>query len=324
MPVTAQPARLYRAFGLTIRSTLPLAPIPICANEPEVASPPDVTIDFGSVDPAAFGDGLRLRNWAGRPGALLFKAFEIGHFLIEDGTRITIDPHPAANLADLLSITLGTGITAMLQQRAILPLHANAIATDRGAVLTMGRSGAGKSTLLGALVAAGCTMIADDVTGVAFDETTDVPMAIPAFPAMRLWKDSLRLLGAEERVVQRVRENIEKFYLPVDRFHAEPMPIRMIVLLNSRNDVDHAPREIPVAQRVDAIYRSIHRKNFLKGLQFQQRAFAMAIRLAQTVEMVAMARPVTGASPHVMAQTVLALLEGDGERWQPRQRAAGE
>ncbi len=295
-----QPGR-YSLYGLTVASALRL---PHLLPAPTVGSRADVTIDFADLSSDDFGEGLSFRNWQGREGRLLFHAHAIGRFEISDGNRILVDRTATATDADLVSIVLGTCMAALLQQRRILPMHSSAIVTDRGAVLTIGRSGAGKSTLLAGLLQAGCTMMADDVTGVVFDEGGK-PIALPAFPAIRLWGDSLRMLGHDSAPLTRVRDDIEKFYLPVERFRDEPLPVRMVILLGSNNDSATEVRAIPLAQRVEALARYVHRKKFLRGLGLQRYGFDAVTRLAQRIDMVSISRPSLDSSPGEMARHVL-------------------
>ncbi|WP_161595905.1 hypothetical protein [Flavisphingopyxis soli] len=291
----------YCVYGLTIASVLRL---PHLLPATLVGKPADVTIDFADLSFDEFGDGLSFRNWQAREGRLLFHAHAIGLFEISDGNRILVDRTAIATDADVVSIVLGTCMAALLQQRRILPLHSSAIVTDRGAVLTIGRSGAGKSTLLAGLLQAGCTMMADDVTGIVFDES-GTPIALPAFPAMRLWGDSLGMIGHDSAPLARVRDDIEKFYLPVERFRADPLPVHMVILLTSNNDTETVVRPVPLAQRVECLARYVHRKNFLRGLGLQQYGFNTVTRLAQRIEMVSISRPSLNPRPGKMARHVL-------------------
>lgn len=291
---------VYRHYGFTLRSDLALPHL--LPGDP--AAPADADIRLAPIAGDRLAEAMHFRNWRAEPGELLFHAFGICRLLVANGTTITVEREPGATDAALVSIILGTGISALLMQRRILPMHACSIAGDGGAILVIGRSGAGKSTLLGGLVAAGCTMLADDVTGVTVD--AGGATAIPAFPAMRLWTDSLALLGrdADDGRIQ-VREDIEKYYVPVPRFHADPMPVRAVVLLQVHNGAMITRREVAMANRVEALARYVHRKNFLRGLGLQRWGFDSVVALARSVDMIAIGRPAMGATPGAMADAVI-------------------
>lgn len=289
----------YSHYGFNLRSDLALPHL--IPSDP--AAPVDAEVRLGPIAADRLGEALHFRNWRAEPGEILFHAFGICRLLIAGGRSILVERAPGATDAALVSIILGTGISALLMQRGILPMHACSIASDTGAILVIGRSGAGKSTLLGGLMAAGCTMLADDVTGVTIGDAGAT--AIPAFPAMRLWTDSLSLLGKDADEKVQVREDIEKYYVGADRFRGDPMPVRAVVLLQGHNGAAITSRPVAMANRVEALARYVHRKNFLRGLGLQRWSFDAVVRLAQTVDMVAIGRPALGATPASMAAAVI-------------------
>jgi len=104
--------------------------------------------------------------------------------------------------------------------------------------------GVGKSTLAAALVARGHALLADDVTGL-------VPAAggvrvLPAFPRLRLWADPLP--AADRR--QRVRRNLEKYWMPAARFGTAPQPVCAAFALESHNRPDFDVEPIPASREL--------------------------------------------------------------------------
>lgn len=290
----------YRHYGFTLRSDIALPHL----LPGDVDTPPDAEIRLAPIADDRLADAIHFRNWRAEPGELLFHAIGICRMLVSGGRSIVVERTPGASDAALVSIILGTGVSALLMQRRILPMHACSVASADGAILVIGRSGAGKSTLLGGLLAAGCTMLADDVTGVTVG-TDGAPMAIPAFPAMRLWRDSLSLLGRDADATVQVREDIEKYYLGVPRFREEPMPVRAVLLLQGHGGDTITMRPVAMANRVEAIARYVHRKNFLRALGLQPWAFDATVRLAQTADMIAVGRPLANCTPAAMADAVI-------------------
>lgn len=73
-------------------------------------------------------------------------------------------------------------------------LHGSCVARDeRGCVAILGRSGSGKSTLAAALVARGCSLVADDCVMIQPEEGAFLVAA--AYPGLRLTDTSVRLSG---------------------------------------------------------------------------------------------------------------------------------
>lgn len=293
-------AHWYRHYGLNMRSEIALPNLP--AGDP--AAPIDVAIRYGAIPPERPAGKGDYQNWYAGPDGLVFHGFGIGRMRISGGSAITLDPGPGVGDPAIVSILLGTGMSALLLQRRILPMHACSIATADGAILFMGRSGAGKSTLLAGLIAAGWTMLADDVTGVRIDDAGR-PIAIPAFPALRLWTDSIAQLDLHDRVHMRVRDDIEKFYVRAPRFHADPMPVRAVVLLGSNNAAAPSVRPIAMSDRVEALGRYVHRKKFVRAFGIHAWAFDALVTFASAVDMRAISRPALGATPEQMTRFVM-------------------
>ncbi|GAA0283294.1 HPr kinase [Alteraurantiacibacter aestuarii] len=293
----------YTAFGLTIQSEIELPPLPKGGG-----SAPDVLIRHGEV-PEAIDGGIAYRNWNAQPDRFLIALGPSSRMIVSRGRLIEVEGANLLEAGHLVSMILGSGLAALLMQRGTIPLHASAIATPKGAVLVMGRSGAGKSTLLTALVRRGIPMLADDVIGLHPLEDGTV-QAVPAFPAIRLWKDSLDVFGQQSDGLSKVRSSISKYYLPVSAFSSEPMPVRTIVQLTNASRQDVEIRDIPAENRIECVSRYYFRKQFLKGMQLNRGAFACAAQLARSAQFLRVTRPEGRCPPDDMARMILAHIQG--------------
>ena len=291
----------YRLYGFTLQSDIALLALPqIVGGDPADA---DVEISAGPV-PETVHMATSFRNWEAEPGCFLSTFHETGRFLVSDGRHIRYDRFDGADDSQVVSILLGTCMAALLMQRRILPVHSCSVRTERGAILVMGMSGAGKSTMLGGLLDLGLPMMADDVTGLIFD-TDGRPTALPAFPATRLWADSLRRLGHDTEGLPRVRTDMAKYYRAIDYFHPDPVPIRAIVYLQPTNLEQAAFTELDPAKRVECLSRFVHRKNFLAGMELQRWAFQAAVETVRQVPMFHLMRPAHWVEPRELAEQVL-------------------
>lgn len=293
----------YSLHGLTLDSELELPQLR--AADPRQA---DVTIEFGQVDALPPDEASQFRNWSARPGEMVITALGSARFRVTGGNRITIDPLPTATPADLISFTLGSAMSALLQQRELMPLHASSVVTPHGALLVTGRSGAGKSTLVTELVRMGMPMLADDVTALGCD-ADGVPIAKPGLPAVRLWRDALDRLGETSDGRQAVRENVDKFYLPMGDLCTEPVKVAAIVRLATKSEGTLDLTEIERADQLPWLSRHVHRKHFLPGMGLQNFAFERSLQIARHVPMLEVTRPDQGVEPAEIAQTVLAWLD---------------
>lgn len=289
----------YDVHGLVVQSEIELPYLKLSSGRA-----PDIEIALGAIEaPQSWEHALG--SWKAGPGWFLIEVEGMARMMVREGGRIQVEPAPGASSRDVVACVQGSGLAAALQQRRILPLHACAVQTDKGALLVAGRSGAGKSTLLGGLLALGFPMMADDVSAIDFDENGRA-MVSPAFPATRLWRDSVMSLGVEAERLDPVRVDMEKYYLPVDRFCAEPQPFFAMVALSEHNGADVLITSVRPTERVACLVQNSFRRRFLRGHGLLPFQFEAATRAAPQIEMARLARPSRGTPPTELAERIVA------------------
>lgn len=222
---------------------------------------PDVVICVGGVPDRLTSivyEGPLLSVAAG--GACRFGMPGVADYLVEGGSRITVQPHGDAEAPDIRLFLLGTVFGFLIHQRALLPLHAGCVEMGGKAIAFAGASGAGKSTLIAALVQRGFRMLADDLTVVDVD-AADGPAVLPSFPRVKLWRDAMERLGFVPDAFDRTRAQLEKYQVPTEsEFRKEPLSLSAIYHL-SRIRGSGSARFQPlcgmeaVGEHIRAIYR---------------------------------------------------------------------
>ena len=175
----------YRLFGLRIRSDLDLPELAACLD----AGEPDVTITLSNRDAERSPAGVHASD-----GDILFVAEDVAHYRISGGNRIQVEPALDAPDRNVRLFLLGSAFGALLHQRGLLPLHANAVEIDGRAVAFMGESGAGKSTLAAWFHDNGYPVLADDVCVISPDRH-GFPVVRKGLGRLRLWKDAVERSG---------------------------------------------------------------------------------------------------------------------------------
>ena len=274
----------YAVYGLCIRSEVAL---PFRAASPN--GEPDVTIRFGPTPETLGASAERFALWQSMPGAYLLVVEGVARYLVTGGREIVVDP-TGDDAAAVSTFLLGSVLAACLQQRGIVTLHASAIETGGGAVLFAGVSGSGKSTLLAALVDRGYAMLADDITGVVLG-AGGRPVALPAFPCVRLWADAVDGLAWRARTRGKVRDELEKHLTPVERFRTEPLTVGAVFTLASHNrdgfEIEPASRAVAFKE----LLRYTYRMKTLRGLGRQRDHFRTVGALARQVPLARVKRP---------------------------------
>ena len=299
----SRPPYEYTAYGLHVRSpfALPFTPLPDGPHgdgsphggrgsdgERGSRDEPDVRVRIGTAPTALPAPADRRGLWESASGAFLLDVPGVARYLATDGCDVLVEPYGGGN--DVGVFLIGPVFAAVLQQRGVMTFHAAAIETGAGAVLFLGRSGDGKSSLLAELVKRGYPILADDVAGVVLD-ADGRPVALPAFPCLRLWADVLDKLAWPERARSRVRPGLDKYLVPVgDRFRSAPLPVRAICRLSSHAGDGVEVETAPAAGAFSWLLRSVYRRNFLRGLGQHPACFRTVTALAKRVPALFVAR----------------------------------
>lgn len=287
MPAQTGPARAelphrHRVFGLTVASALPFPALPSGGQ----AEPADVEIGYGRVDgPEPLEDGYNIR-----PGGIVLAIPETGRFLIRDGREIRVDPAPGASERNLRLFLLGSALGAVLHQRGLLPLHANAVAAGSGAAAFLGRSGVGKSTLAAWFADRGHAVLCDDVCVVAPDGAGRL-LVRPGVARLRLKPDALERSGRDPERFEPSFDDRDKFDVPLASAPAEPLPLRAIYLLDRPEDASEFGLEpLRGVQAVEALVANTYRGGLVGMLGRQAEHLRQCMRLAASVPVFAVRR----------------------------------
>lgn len=221
-----QSPNAYLISGLVVRSEIVLpGMIPAAPG-----AAPDVTIGSAIV-PHALDLALECGpTWQRGARQFLLHLPSIGRFLIEDGTRISVDPVSGATEQDVAAILFGCALGLLFHQRGLVVLRASAVETGGRAMLFCGQSGAGKSFLAAALDAAGHHFVADNLCVVTIDGQGRA-LVTPDSAGLGLWWLAIRALGLEDRRGSRLREALEKFHVRPRAACATQLPIGCVYLL---------------------------------------------------------------------------------------------
>lgn len=297
----------YYAFQLHIRSAIALPELQVL--DKEQAKTADVLIEFGAVPET----GLDAPSHQGAfyqasDNTLWIDVPEVARYLITNGTSIIIEPYLPVDETSIRVFLLGSCMGAILMQRSLLLLHANAIKIKDQCVAFAGHSGAGKSTLAAAFMKAGDSILADDVC--AINQTGHV---VPGFPQLKLWADTSEQLSVDTQKLTRIRPNIRKFALPLhEQFHKTPLPLRVIYILSSHNQDTFLFKEIKGMQKILPLKHNTYRGQYLKGLGKTQEHLKQSGRLASQADMIHITRPSHGFKLNELMQQIKQDLSGRG------------
>ncbi|MGB8411339.1 MAG: hypothetical protein WCE23_00785 [Candidatus Binatus sp.] len=122
----------------------------------------------------------------------------LADFVIDrSGSRVVCcNASSDASLETIRHLLIDQVLALIVNLRGREALHATAVATRNGICAFTGLAGSGKSTLAASFVLSGYPLVCDDCLAVVERKTI---MALPGYPGLRLWDDSIRALGASSR-----------------------------------------------------------------------------------------------------------------------------
>jgi hypothetical protein len=275
--------KTYVWNGLRLHSQIEL---PLAEAEDNIEDA--VHITHGEV-PAALDDPQAVYPlFQARPGALLLDVPEAARYLVEQGSRITVQPYPGAGADDVITFLMGSAMAAVSHQRGLLPLHASAVQVGDGCVAFAGASGAGKSTIAAFIAGHGYPLVADDQS-VVWNEGGRL-VVWPGPGRVKLWKDGLEQLQPGANGLKRVRGRLDKFHVSLARgAAAAPLPLRRLYLMVDGAQVDISPRTGFAA--IEAVRQSVYRRHFLQPLGCEQSSFRLCAALASSARIAVLTRP---------------------------------
>lgn len=271
----ARGPRTYRLFGLNLRSEIELAGLAPAVE----ADPADVDVVFGEVPPGDYPPG-----YSATAGGTVLAIPKVGRYFIREGRGIVIQPADGASERNVRVFLLGSAIGALLHQRGLLPLHANAINLGNRAVAFSGHSGAGKSTIAAWFHDRGYPILADDVCVIGFDEAGRA-LAYPGIPRLRLWREALEASGRDAGAYNRSFDDTEKYDVPTaSDSKLEPLPLAAIYLLRKAEDGDDAEIErLTGVDAVETLISNTYRGGYLRTIGRTAEHLAACLRVVRAV-----------------------------------------
>ena len=277
---------LYHAFNLTIISQLELPELLSSQNQSMLQ--PDVCIQWGPVNSSGLEhslfNGVAFQT---NEESLWLNVPNVARYLISNGNRITIEPFAQSDEDSIRVFLLGSCMGALLMQRNLFLLHANAVKVGDHCISFSGASGAGKSTLAAAFLQQGYSILADDVC--AINQNGDV---LPGFPQIKLWADVSRYMTIDTQSLRKIRPNLEKFSVPAgEQFHPHPVPLKTVYILSSHNKDTFELTELKASQKFNPLKNNAYRIQYLKGLRKKHTHFKQCGAIASQVDVVHIKRP---------------------------------
>jgi hypothetical protein len=214
---------LYSAFGLRIRSEIPLPEFERISIDGDGC---DVTVAVHRGE-----QWSKESSWSVNTHEARFWYPNVGSFRVMRGSEIIVGPEPYVDDALLRMYVEGMMFATLLYQRGYFVLHASVVRIGDSCVAMLGHVGAGKSSTAAALYARGHAVVSDDNAAISF--TGDVPMIRPAFPYVKMFSGVAASLGYHPGALHRMHSSQPKFASDVSAaFPRSPVRLAGIYVLS--------------------------------------------------------------------------------------------
>lgn len=313
----AQAALRYRAYGLTLRSTLPL-PCRLARSRGGCHAEIIQEESLGGSSLAAD------RSHRGRPARFACRRLSDGtahvtcpglfEFLISpDGRRIICRRRSDLALESLHAYLFGQALSFSLVAFGLEPLHATAVALGGRGVAFLGDCGYGKSTLGAAFVARGFPLVTDDLLVLARKGRRW--WMEPGIPRMKLHASALGMLPGCRMGAIPMLPGADKLVVPLAPRQAVRRPVQLAGLF-----VLPSPRRSEGRKSQVAVTGLSAREACLEILRAAfnlvvcdprrlRRQFAFAVRMATTVPVWRLEYPRSLAALPRVCEAVVASLD---------------
>ncbi|HZD77276.1 MAG TPA: hypothetical protein VE218_09740 [Acidobacteriaceae bacterium] len=232
------PLHNYRMGPFLYITDLLLPELPLAAPE---ESERTVQIRLGAT-PATLSAPLASdESYEANDTEFLLRLPGVGTYYVHHGKEIIVNRDADAPELDIRSYLLGNLFAVICHQRGLLPLHASAIATPRGAVAFLGASGAGKSSIAAFLARRGHRFLADDICLVDPAAPRD-RRVLPTAPWLKLWDGTLDAMGEPKTGLSRIFSDDEKYRYVLPQ-HDAPSPLTELILLERAEEQTEASFE---------------------------------------------------------------------------------
>ena len=176
----------------------------------------------------------------------LLRFNELADFTVDRiGTEIVCIPKPRIPENTIQHLFLDQVIPLVINLKGREALHASSVRMPQGIIAFVGQAGSGKSTLAASFFASGCPLVSDDC--LALIEKNRKIFGIPAYPGLRLWKDSYKGLFGNNGKSRPVAHYTTKQQVDIEAsggmFCKLPKPLIRIydVVMNGRSRIKIKP-----------------------------------------------------------------------------------
>jgi hypothetical protein len=274
----------YYFNGLNIESEIGIIPLIVTKQ-----SKADVFIRLGKVPETLEQPIKQTATFVINHNSALILLPNLGRFLIENGTHISVEPTQNCPLGDLSPFITGVAWAALSYQRNQCLLKGTLIELNRQVWLISGLSPVGSSTFALAMQTyLGANVISDEFCRYHLCEQDII--VEPGIPALKLWHQTLAHFHLDTQPLARVREKLNKYWLPLSPSEVSqkyPLKLHGIIGMQEWRSDDLSKvgiKQLTGFKALKKVYQHGFHRAYLYGTNNRQRNFQQDLQFVQQCE----------------------------------------
>ena len=297
----------YWAYGLKVGSQLPFPELLPLQND----APCDLRIAWGAIPVIEKTlNGFHSEAYDITPTHYRITIKDVASYFVQDGKTIFIEAHENADQESIRLFCLSNAFAAALHQRKTIPIHCASLIDNGELVLILGNSGAGKSTTMASLLQQGLKPFSDDVCVPLHGPEAGQIRLYSSYPMMKIWKETLDLVGLNSKVDRKIRPDMEKYGIYFHQsFLTEALAPKLIILLEKTEEVSTpilaALSGIELFTRLES---NAYRGEYLGFSDLKKEHFMLFTQLANQARCFVLKRPASGNFVKEVAEKIINLL----------------
>ncbi len=282
----------YLFFGQWIISEITLPGIDAIQSTEDIIHP--IHLKWGKVPENLINPPLEEKPFSTfNDKEFLYRIPDVANYYIHNGEEIIIE-RVSSNETEVLLFFYSNALAAVLFQRNLIPFHASGVKiNDHQVILFPAPSRTGKSTTAVFLEKKGYPVFSDDT--VLLEVKDGKCFAIPSYPIMRLWENSIKASEQYETTDgYELRPGMSKFGITLgDKFSHQKMEVAALVFLDSKTN-DLKIEDLKTKEVFLHLSNNVYRKQWIVGMKKQIDQFQLISSISQTVPAYLAHRPKSG------------------------------
>jgi hypothetical protein len=130
-------------------------------------------------------------------------------------------------------------------------------------------------------------------------------MVVPGYPQQKLWKESMHNFGMEHKGYRPLFDRENKFAVPIQDFHHQPVPLAGMIELSLSEDNAILLKEVTGLDRVHTVMRQAFRRSFIEESDRTEWQFKESVKLVNRISVISLERPREPFTAHELVSLIL-------------------